>query len=229
MIILSSLLDGRPSFLGVSHWMFISVFWWSHVCLLFQGLCSLPCIGVCAVEGASLGRFLGRQVGPSLCLERDPALNHRPLPGGRACLRVPEWAELFPSAAAQRPSLFPSVRLRGQGPAGVLARPLLPAAERAWGQLTGLLQDLQPPEGDWLAVGAVGVSPGRPLPHKLGGPGLSYKDGFRVFFWVRVGGPPSRDAVSKSPGGSLGSGPAAGSQSSHPGASVHGGLRDCCC
>lgn len=59
---------GDLHFFGVSHWMFISVFWWSHVCLLFQGLCSLPCTDVCSVEGASLGRFLGRQLGPSLCL-----------------------------------------------------------------------------------------------------------------------------------------------------------------
>ena len=131
MIILSSLLDGRPLFLWgqfssvapscptlcdpvnrstpglpVHHQLpeftqFISVFWWSHVCLLFWGLCSLALVSVQLKEHHWADSWAGRLV--PACL-RGTELNQGPLPGGRASLRVPEWAGLFPVCfAAERP------------------------------------------------------------------------------------------------------------------------------
>ena len=202
---------------------FISVFWWSHVCPLFWGLCSLALVSVQLKEHHWADSRAGRLVQP---VWEGPELNQGPLPGGRASLRVPEWAELLPVCRAERPCPWPSVRLRGQGPRQTAADRSCEGLGPAHGAASWSAATLRATS---LLLGAVGVSPARPPPPQLGGPALSYKDCFRVSFWVRIGGPPSRDIVRKSPAGSLGHGPAAGSQSSHPGASVHGGLRDCCC
>ena len=79
---------GDLHFFGVSHWMFIGVFWWSHVCL-FRVYVAFLALGSVQLKEHHWASFLGRQVGPSLCLRGTRTESQAA--SGWACLPPRPW------------------------------------------------------------------------------------------------------------------------------------------